>query len=170
MNGVTKNSKCLLLYLCQSTHVKNCFGGNVISHRIFPLSHFSEKHKRQSLRATLQKGDQEAGFGACWRSYPVLQAYTALQRLPPLCGLSGYDPSSKCADWPCSEWTPMVPCSNKIEEYLLLYEINGINILWFYILVLEKRKCRIFLEGNGSCKDRFISVMVGVFCGYISTV
>ena len=86
--------------------------GIVVCHGIFPLSHFLEKHKRQSFRGTLQRGDQEAGFGACWRSYPASQAYTALQRLPQQCGLSSYGPGWVCGDWPCSEWTPMVPCSN----------------------------------------------------------
>lgn len=101
--------------LSQRTHstVEKHLSGT--GHRLFPLSHL-EKYKRRSLRTTLQRGDQEAGFGACWRSYPVLQAYTALRRLPLLCGLSGYDPGSRCADWPCSEWTPMVPCQSERED------------------------------------------------------
>lgn len=110
---------CAYEYMCDivslwfSALVKNHFGGSDVCHRIFPLSHFLEKHKRRSLKATLQRGDQEAGFGACWRSYPALQVCTALQTLLRLCGLSGYGPGWECADWPCSEWTPTVPCSNK---------------------------------------------------------
>lgn len=86
--------------------------------RTFPLSHFLEQHKRHGLSATLQRGDQEAGFSVCWRSYPALLACTALRRLLLLYGLSSYGPGLVCADWPCSVWTPTVPCSNETEAFL----------------------------------------------------
>lgn len=124
---------------------------------IFPLRHFLEKHKRQSFRGTLQRGDQEAGSGACWRSCPASQACTALQRLLQLCGRSSYGPGWVCGDWPCSEWTPTVPCRNKKRKK------RNISSEWIYLIDRHCAKIGHLFFSSGETREYLLKVIAAVW-------
>lgn len=104
----------------------------IVLHAVEHCHHNQRNMRDRRFKVTLQREGQEAGFGACWRSCLISQAYITLQRLLLLCGRWGCGPGSECVGWPCSEWTPMVPWRHKRTFTL----INVESWLW----ALQKTK------------------------------